>query len=57
MKELKAINTKAREWISKISTKIWCKYGFSFYPKCDIIMNNVFEAFNNTILVARDKLV
>ena len=41
----------------KIPTKSWCKHAFSFYPKCDVVMNNISEAFNNTILVARDKHV
>ena len=37
--------------------KTWCKYAFSHYPKCDILMNNLSELFNSTILVARDKPV
>jgi len=28
---------------------------FSHYLKCDILMNNLSESFNSTILVARDK--
>jgi hypothetical protein len=38
-----------------VPTKLWCKHAFSFYPKCDVLMNNISEAFNATILVARDK--
>jgi len=33
----------------------WCKYAFSHYLKCDILMNNLSESFKSTILVARDK--
>jgi hypothetical protein len=57
MKELKAIKEPAWEWLMKIPTKSWCKHAFSFYPKCDVLMNNISEAFNSTILVARDKPV
>jgi hypothetical protein len=55
MAELKIANIKAWEWLVKIDTKLWCKHAFSFYPKCDVLMNNISEAFNSTILVARDK--
>jgi hypothetical protein len=39
----------------KVPTKYWCKHAFSFYSKCDVLMNNLSESFNATILVARDK--
>ncbi|XP_058776265.1 uncharacterized protein LOC131650577 [Vicia villosa] len=55
MKQLKEINVKALEWLSNIPTKAWCKHAFTFYPKCVVLMNNVSEAFNSTILVAGDK--
>ncbi|XP_050876144.1 uncharacterized protein LOC127079818 [Lathyrus oleraceus] len=55
MKQLKGVNVKDWKWLSKIPTKVWCKHAFSLYPKCDMLMNNVSEAHNNTILVARDK--
>jgi hypothetical protein len=32
-----------------------CKHAVSFYSKCDVLMNNLSESFNATILVARDK--
>ena len=38
-----------------VPTKLWCKHSFSFYPKCDVLMNNLSESFNSTILQARDK--
>jgi len=39
----------------EVDTKMWCKHALSYYPKCDVLMNNIFEAFNSTILVARKK--
>jgi len=38
-----------------IPRKCWCKHAFSFYLKCDVLMNNLLESFNSTILLARDK--
>jgi hypothetical protein len=55
MNELKALDQKAWEWLVAHDPKLWCKHAFSFYPKCDVLMNNLSEAFNATILVARDK--
>nr|KYP51659.1 hypothetical protein KK1_026543 [Cajanus cajan] len=55
MNELKALNKKAYDWLVAISTKAWCKHAFSFYPSCDVLMNNLSEEFNSTILLARDK--
>lgn len=55
MKELMKLNVKTWEWLSGIPTKAWCKHAFPFYPRCDIIVNNVSEAFNNNVLVERDK--
>lgn len=40
---------------SQTPIKAWCNHAFSFYPKCEVIMNNVYETFNSTILVAMDK--
>ncbi|XP_050890787.1 uncharacterized protein LOC127096238 [Lathyrus oleraceus] len=57
MKELKELNMKAWEWLSGIPTKAWCKHAFSFYPRCDILMNNVSDTFNSTILVERYKSI
>jgi hypothetical protein len=55
MNELKALDFKAWEWLMRVPPKSWCKHAFSFYSKCDVLMNNLSESFNATILVARDK--
>jgi hypothetical protein len=55
MDELKIVDLKAWEWLVKVPTKLWCKHAFSYYLKCDVLMNNLSESFNATILVARDK--
>lgn len=38
-----------------VPTKWLCKHAFSFYTKCDILMNKIVESFNATILVDMDK--
>ncbi|KAK2395024.1 hypothetical protein QL285_056790 [Trifolium repens] len=55
MEELKKVDKQAWEWLVKVPTKYWCKHAFNFYSKCDVLMNNLSESFNATILVARDK--
>ncbi|XP_047178286.1 uncharacterized protein LOC124845263 [Vigna umbellata] len=53
--ELKNVNHDAYNWLMTIRTKSWCKHAFSAYPRCDVLINNLFESFNSTILLARDK--
>ncbi|XP_057452742.1 uncharacterized protein LOC130744588 [Lotus japonicus] len=55
MLELREQNNAAWEWMMGIPTRSWCKHDFTFYPKCDVLMNNLSESFNSTILLARDK--
>nr|KYP37207.1 hypothetical protein KK1_041613 [Cajanus cajan]KYP37210.1 hypothetical protein KK1_041616 [Cajanus cajan] len=55
MQQIKKINSKAYDWLNAVPPQAWCKHAFSFYPKCDVLMNNLSEAFNSTILLAREK--
>lgn len=55
MNKLKQLDVKAWNWLMRVPTKCWCKHGFSFYPKYDILMNNIDDSFNSTILVAKHK--
>jgi hypothetical protein len=55
MNEMKVVNFNAYEWLLKIPTKCWCKHAFPFYSRCDVLMNNLSESFNATILLQRDK--
>jgi len=57
MLQLKAIDEGAWDWLMKHDRRLWCKHAFSFYPKCDVLMNNLSETFNSTILIARDKSI
>jgi len=55
MGELQKINPDASNWLLQIPRKCWCKHEFSMYPRCDVLMNNLSESFNSSILIARDK--
>ncbi|GAU09980.1 hypothetical protein TSUD_391720 [Trifolium subterraneum] len=55
MNMLKEVDAKAHDWLMKVPKKSWCKHAFSFHTKCDVLMNNLSESFNATILLQRDK--
>ncbi|XP_058762568.1 uncharacterized protein LOC131635949 [Vicia villosa] len=52
---IKEANVDAYEWLQAIPKHKWCKHAFPFYSKCDVLMNNLSESFNATILLQRDK--
>ena len=37
------------------STHLWARHAFSYYPRCDMLLNNLCEIFNSKILGARKK--
>ncbi|KAL0308849.1 UNVERIFIED_CONTAM: hypothetical protein Sradi_5827200 [Sesamum radiatum] len=45
----------ASEWLRKINLEHWVRAFFPLHSKCDILVNNICESFNNYILDARDK--
>ncbi|XP_073030769.1 uncharacterized protein [Primulina eburnea] len=55
MEDLKKINHDANIWLAKKPEQHWSKEYFSTIPKCDILLNNMCECFNNMILDAREK--
>lgn len=55
MARIKEEKEAAYDWLMAIPTKQWCKHAFPFYSRCDVIMNNLSESFNATILYPREK--
>ncbi|CAN6279181.1 unnamed protein product [Urochloa humidicola] len=51
MEKMKALNTDAFAWLEKIPPQTWVRAFFSEYPKCDILLC---EVFNKFILEARE---
>jgi hypothetical protein len=55
MEELKRVNIETFEYLDKIDPSEWSRAWFSDYPKCDLLVNNIYECFNAYFLKARDK--
>ncbi|CAL2255788.1 unnamed protein product [Prunus armeniaca] len=55
MKKLKDLSGPAFDWLSRLDPMQWCRSHFRTHSKCDILLNNMCEAFNKSILDARDK--
>nr|GMC68828.1 uncharacterized protein LOC109154411 [Ipomoea batatas] len=55
MEELKLENEKAAEWLAARDPKHYCRAFFSTFPKSDMLLNNLCESWNSTILSFRDK--
>nr|XP_027090214.1 uncharacterized protein LOC113711247 [Coffea arabica] len=55
MEEMAAIDIHATKWFDDKPPSQWSRAYFSIYPKCDILLNNMCEYFNNKILDAREK--
>ena len=55
MMELKNEDEKAYDWLVKKNPREWSKSHFRVDVKCDMLLNNLCESFNSSILDARDK--
>ncbi|XP_060972179.1 uncharacterized protein LOC133038139 [Cannabis sativa] len=55
MAEIKEVNQAAYNWLAAKPPTEWTKAYFSEGVKCDVLLNNLCESFNNAILEARDK--
>ncbi|KAG8379808.1 hypothetical protein BUALT_Bualt07G0127800 [Buddleja alternifolia] len=57
MKEMGELDERALEWFHDKPPGQWSKSHFSTFSKCDMMLNNICESFNRSILEAREKLV
>ena len=55
MEEMKELFVNAHKWLEGKDQAQWSKSHFSTVPKCDMLLNNLCESFNNYILEAMDK--
>ncbi|KAK8946345.1 hypothetical protein KSP39_PZI006942 [Platanthera zijinensis] len=55
MEKLRMYNIEAYNWVRAREPKNWARSHFSTWPKCDMLLNNLCECFNNVILRARGK--
>ncbi|XP_031124421.1 uncharacterized protein LOC116027130 isoform X2 [Ipomoea triloba] len=52
---MQVLNPKAAEWVSERSPLHFCRAFFDTSTKSDMLLNNLCESFNSSILNARDK--
>lgn len=45
----------AYKWLKKKPTQEWSRLHFRTFSKFDMLLNNLFESFNNLLLDVRDK--
>ncbi|CAL2231478.1 unnamed protein product [Prunus armeniaca] len=57
MERLKIESEEAWKWLYPKSTEHWSRSHFKQHYKCEILLNNLCEAFNASILKARGKLI
>ncbi|XP_062119093.1 uncharacterized protein LOC133832818 [Humulus lupulus] len=55
MQEVKDVSDGAYNWLARKNPTEWSKSHILEYPKCDILVNNLYESFNASTLDARDK--
>ncbi|KAL2238030.1 UNVERIFIED_CONTAM: hypothetical protein Sindi_0994700 [Sesamum indicum] len=55
MQDIADLDVRFLEWLQDKPTSQRSKSHFSTYPKCDFLLNNLCESFNNCILEAREK--
>lgn len=55
MKSMRDVDVAAYDWLAKIHPRYWSRSHFNDRVKCDMVCNNLCEAFNRGILEARDK--
>ncbi|KAH7847923.1 hypothetical protein Vadar_031662 [Vaccinium darrowii] len=55
MENMKKEDQQACEWLANISPMHWTRSHFKDTVKCDMVCNNLCEAFNRAILEAREK--
>ncbi|XP_058197092.1 uncharacterized protein LOC131313046 [Rhododendron vialii] len=55
MERMKEVSKEAYDWLSEESPRYWTRSHFNDTVKCDMVCNNLCEAFKNSILEAREK--
>ncbi|KAH7833745.1 hypothetical protein Vadar_009318 [Vaccinium darrowii] len=55
MQEMHDLDRNAYNWLYERPPVNWSRSHFTTYPRCDILLNNLCESFNASILIAKDK--
>ena len=57
MEKIKTKDFEAWTWLKQIPPEHWCRHKFSSRAKTDLVVNNISETYNSSILEARDEPV
>ncbi|KAH7833554.1 hypothetical protein Vadar_007510 [Vaccinium darrowii] len=57
MDEMNKADPNAYKWLYERPPINWFRSHFITFPKCDILLNNLCESFNSSILIARDQSI
>ncbi|CAL2254183.1 unnamed protein product [Prunus armeniaca] len=55
MKNMRQLSQTAFDWVAALDPSQWCRAHFKTHSKCDILLNNMCEAFNGALVKVRDK--
>ena len=55
MKQMEIVSKEACDDLRGKSPMQWARHAFPYYPKCDMLLNNICETFNSKIVEAREK--
>ena len=55
MEKIKTKDFEAWTWLKQIPPEHWCRHKFSSRAKTDLVVNNISETYNTSILEARDE--
>ncbi|CAL9020732.1 unnamed protein product, partial [Prunus brigantina] len=55
MKNMRQLSQAAFDWVAALDPSQWCRAHFKTHSKCDILLNNMCEAFNDALVEVRDK--
>ncbi|XP_008223227.1 PREDICTED: uncharacterized protein LOC103323046 [Prunus mume] len=50
MKKMRQLNQAAFDWVAVLDPSQWCRAHFKTHSKCDILLNNMCEAFNGVLV-------
>lgn len=51
MAEMKELTQEGYEYLEAINPSTWCKAYFRELPKCDLLLNNICEVFNRSVIL------
>ncbi|CAL8119400.1 unnamed protein product [Prunus armeniaca] len=54
---MRQLSQTSFDWVAALDPSQWCRAHFKTHSKCDILLNNMCEAFNGALVEVRDKSI